>query len=145
MWVQGVCGNFRSVSLLSSDNWVNTFFVNPSEMYWNFAERFLQRFWILKFFVIGCHFPSTKTSASLTEAESPIYTTFMLGPTLLKMCTRAITFGTDRLIFCRVNAKFLARGPQNSGRPGPHREVVLARLKSGPRAKKRFCGAFGHR
>ena len=24
-------------------------------------------------------------------------------------------------------------------------EVVLARLKSGPRAEKRFCGAFGHR
>ena len=52
--------------------------------------------------------------------------------------------GSARLIFCRVNAKFLARSPKELGEPGPPREVVLASLNSGPRAKKRFCGAFGH-
>ena len=58
-----------------------------------------------------------------------------MGPTLLKMATRAVTFGTVRLIFCRVNAIFLAHSPKKSGVPGPPREVVLARLKSGPRTR----------
>ena len=75
---------------------------------------------------------------------SPIYTTFIWGPALLKVGTRTVTFGSDRLIFCRVNAKFLARSPKELGEPGPPREVVLAGLNSGPRAKKRFCGALGH-
>ena len=75
---------------------------------------------------------------------SPIYTPFILGPALLKVVTQAVTFGSTRLIFCRVNAKFLARSPKELGEPGPPREVVLASLNSGPRAKKRFCVAFGH-
>ena len=44
--------------------------------------------------------------AQLTNKISPIYTTFILGPTRLKMGTRAVTFRMARLIFCRVNAKF---------------------------------------
>ena len=72
--------------------------------------------------------------------------TLVLGPVFLKMGTRAVSFCTVRLIFCRVNANFWARGPKKSGRPGPPREVVLPRLiKSGPRAEKRFCEAFGRR
>lgn len=72
--------------------------------------------------------------------------TLVLGLVFLKMGTRAVSFCTARLIFCRVNANFLARGVKKSGRPGPPREVVLPRLiKSGPRAEKRFCEAFGHR
>ena len=58
------------------------------------------------------------------------------------MGTQAVTFGTARLIFCRVNANFLARGPKKSGGPGPPPE---ASLKSGPRAEKTFCGANDHR
>ena len=75
---------------------------------------------------------------------SPIYTTFILGPALLKVGTRAVTFGSAHLIFCLVNAKFLARCPKELGEPGPPREVVLAGLNSDSRAKKRFCVAFGH-
>ena len=73
---------------------------------------------------------------------SSIYTTFILGPALLKVVTQAVTFGS--IIFCLVNAKFLARSPKELGEPGPPREVVLASLNSDPRAKKRFCVAFGH-
>ena len=58
-----------------------------------------------------------------------------MGPALLKMGTRAVTFGTVRLIFCRVNAIFLAHSPKKSGRPRQPREVVLAPLKSGPRIR----------
>ena len=54
---------------------------------------------------------------------------------LLKMATPAVTFGTVCPIFCRVNAIFLAHSPKTSGGPGPPREVVLARLKSGPRTR----------
>ena len=68
-----------------------------------------------------------------------------MGPARLKMGTRAVTYRLARLIFCRVSANCLARGTKKSGGPGPPREVVLARLKSGSRAEKRFCGAFGHR
>ena len=58
------------------------------------------------------------------------------------MGTRAVTFGTTRLIFFRVNANFLARGVEKSGGPGPAPE---ASLNTGPRAEKRFCGANDHR
>ena len=66
---------------------------------------------------------------------SLIYTTFSLGPALLKMGTRAVTFGAARLIFCRVNANFLARGPKKSD--GPKKWPACPR-------EKRFCGAFSH-
>ena len=69
-----------------------------------------------------------------TDKISPIYTTFILGPARLKMGTRAVTYRLARLIFCRVSANCLARGTKKSGGPGPPREVVLARLKSGSRA-----------
>ena len=65
--------------------------------------------------------------------------TLVLGLVFLKMGTRAVSFCTARLIFCRVNANFLARGVKKSGRPGPPREVVLASLKGGPYAEKIYC------
>ena len=37
--------------------------------------------------------------------------TFILEAALLKMATRAVTFGTVCLIFCPVNAIFLAHSP----------------------------------
>ena len=58
------------------------------------------------------------------------------------MGTRAVTFGTARLFFCRVNANFLARVVKKSGGPGPAPE---ASLNTGLRAEKRFCGANDHR
>ena len=55
------------------------------------------------------------------------------------MVTRTVTFGTAHLIFCRVDANFLARGPKKSGGAEPPPEVVLACLKGGPCAEKIFC------
>ena len=61
----------------------------------------------------------TDFSIIFTLDISLIYTTFILGPALLKTGTLAVTFGTARLIFCHVKANFLASGPKNSGGPGP--------------------------
>ena len=74
---------------------------------------------------------------------SPIYTTFILVPALLKVVTQAVTFGSTRLIFCRVNAKFLARSPKELGEPGPPREVVLASLNSWPARQKEILRGIG--
>ena len=57
------------------------------------------------------------------------------------MGTRAVTFGTARLIFCRVNANFLTRGLKKSGGPGPPPRGQPKHW----RAEKRFCGANDHR
>ena len=82
---------------------------------------------------------------SMSHVLSPISgTTFTVSPTLLKMGTRAVTFGTARLILCHVNANFFARGPK---------KVLRARTTSrgGPGSTKKWptfreiWGAFGHR
>jgi len=87
-----------------------------------------------------CCFSERFLTRITTRVWSPINKTFILGAALLKMVTWTVTLGTALLIFCRVDANFLARGAKKSGGPEPPPEVVLACLKSGPCAEKIFCG-----
>ena len=64
-----------------------------------------------------------------------IYTTFILGTTLLDFGPWANNIGNDTDDFCRVKANFSACVPKNLGGPRPPQEIVSARLKRGPRAE----------
>ena len=60
-----------------------------------------------------------------------------MGTALLNFGTRASNIGHGTLDFCRVKAIFSARVPKNLDGARPPQEVVLARLKRGPRAETR--------